>query len=88
MKITGEMWLEVDNEIYTGTCRLLELDEYDDDLYCLCFNKVKALIGERKFEIFPVMSHFREGDVESDMLTVYLLSDDDETLLGQQLKLI
>ncbi len=66
MKIISEMLLEVDNEIYQGPCRLIELDEYEDVLYDNCFSKLKVIIDEEEYEIFPVISHYKMGDIEGD----------------------
>ena len=83
MKIIGELPLEVDNEVYCGKCRLLVLDEYPPLLEENCFRKMRVLIGGQEHEIFPVMSHYKEGDIEGDELSVYLLADPEETLLEQ-----
>ena len=86
MKIIAELPLEVDNEVYCGRCRLLVLDEYPDLLEQRCFNKMKVLIEGQEYEIFPVMSHYKEGDIEGDELSVYLLADIEGSLLDNELE--
>ena len=88
MKIIGELSLEVENEVYSGRCRLLLLDEYDEQLEADCFRKIRAMISGQEYEIFPVMSHYKEGDIEGDELSVYLLADPEGSLLDCELELI
>lgn len=85
MKIVSKLPLTVDNEIYSGECFLLELDEYPEELEQYCFQRKKALIGQQEYEVFVVMSHYREGDVEGDELSVYLLSEEDSDIIDQEL---
>lgn len=87
MKIVSELSINVDNDYYCGRCRLLGLDCYPDSLFEMNLQTRKALINGKEYDAFIALSTMYEDYIESQVLSVYLLTDSQEKLLGSVIEI-
>ena len=89
MRITEELDISVDNEIYTGNCKFINLDEYPEDIDEWVFTIKKVRIDDKIIDCFII-----NGTVEDDygnqyeQINLYLLKDIEESYIGKELSFV
>ena len=84
MRITEEIDITVDNEIYSGNCMFINLDEYPEDIDEWVMTIRKVMIDDQIIDCFII-----NGTVEDsygnkyEQINLYLLKDISESCLGK-----
>ena len=89
MRITEELDISVDNEVYKGNCKFINLDEYPEDIDEWVFKIKKVIVDDVIIDCFII-----NGTVEDsygnkyEQINLYLLKDIEESYIGKELLFI
>jgi hypothetical protein len=84
MKIIEELNIEVDNDIYKGNCKFINLDSYPDNIDEYELKTVEVEIKGNEIDCFIATGTVEDAyGMQYEQINLYLLKDIDESLLDE-----
>lgn len=85
MKIIEELNIEVDNDIYKGNCKFINLDCYPDNIDEYELKIVKVEIKGNVIDCFIATGTVEDAyGMQYEQINLYLLKDIEESLLDEE----
>lgn len=85
MKIIEELNIEVDNDIYKGNCKFINLDNYPDNIDEYELKTIKVEIKGNEIDCFIATGTVEDAyGMQYEQINLYLLKDIEESLLDEE----